>query len=239
VIDTVVTTGALLAGLLGGLHCLAMCGGIATGLAMAVPRQQALAAALRLNLGRVLGYTLAGALAGGLGAGLLSLARLEPLQWGMRLAVGLILVLAAARILWPRRRLPGNGFGQRLWQGLQPLHRHLLPADTALRQLGAGALWGWLPCGLSATLLSAAWLSADALQGGVLMAAFGLGTWLTLLPLTWSGTRVAGLMQHRAARRGGAALLFASGLITLSAPWLAQWPAAHALLERLGCRSLP
>lgn len=45
-------------------------------------------------------------------------------------------------------------------------------------------LWGWLPCGLSTTLLAAAWLQADALNGALTMAAFGLGTLPMMLPLT-------------------------------------------------------
>jgi uncharacterized protein len=237
-IDTVVLGGALLAGLVGSVHCAAMCGGLATGVAVGFPRGQAFAAALRLNLGRIAGYTLAGALVGGFGAGLVALARLESLQLGMRLAVGAVLVLAGLRVLLPRSRLPGSALGQRAWQLLAPLKRRVLPANTALRQLALGALWGWLPCGLSATLLTAAWLSADPLHGGLTMAAFGLGTLATMLPLTWSGSRAGALQQGPGARRAGALLLIACGALTIAAPWLATVPALHAVLSALGCRTL-
>lgn len=238
-IDWLVLSGALLAGLLGGVHCIAMCGGIATGLGAGVPREAAFAGALRLNLGRVLGYALAGTLVGGLGAGVLAVARLESLQLGLRMAVGAVLMLAALRVLFPHLRFAGGRFGLHLWQALTPLKQRVLPADTALRQLAMGALWGWLPCGLSATLLAAAWLTVDPLQGGLLMLAFGLGTWLTMLPLTWSGSRAGDLLRRRSARLAAGMLLLTAGALTLAAPWLARVPALHGLLEALGCRTLP
>lgn len=237
-IDWLVLSAALLAGLLGGLHCVAMCGGIAAGIAGGFPRDQAFAGALRLNLGRILGYSVAGVLVGGLGAGLVGLARLESLQLALRMGVGVVLMLAALRVLFPRLRFGGGG-AQRLWRCLQPLKRHVLPANTALRQLALGALWGWLPCGLSATMLGAAWLSVDPWMGGLLMLAFGLGTWLTMLPLTWSGSRAADWLQRRPLRAGAGLALFGAGLLTLAAPWLAQTPVIHGFLAALGCRTLP
>ncbi|ULU26890.1 sulfite exporter TauE/SafE family protein [Dyella terrae] len=63
-IDLLALSAALLSGLLGGVHCAAMCGGIATGFSMWSPRH-GLLASLQLNVGRVLGYVLAGALVGG------------------------------------------------------------------------------------------------------------------------------------------------------------------------------
>lgn len=227
----------LLAGLLGSLHCVAMCGGIATGIATGFRHGTALVAALRLNLGRVLGYTLAGALAGGLGSQLVALARWEGLQRGLRLAAGAVIVLAALRVLFPRLRF-GVG-GSWIWQRLQPLSAGLIPANTGLRQLLLGALWGWLPCGLSATLLTSAWLSADALQGALVMLAFGAGTLLTMVPLSFSGQQLTAWLRRGAWRHTLGLFLLLAGLSTLGAPWLARVPALHALLSALGCRTLP
>lgn len=239
-IDLPTLAAALLSGLLGGLHCAAMCGGIAAAIAAGAGRAPPLCTALLSNLGRVGGYVLAGALAGGLGAGLLTLARIESAVLAMRMAVGAVLILVALRLLGLGGRLgfvsaPGNA----IWRALAPLHRRLLPADTAPRQLLAGALWGWLPCGLSGSLLIAAWLSADAIQGAQIMAAFGLGTLPLMVSLTWSGARVLRWLQRPGARYGAAGLIGLSGLLTLSAPWLARLPAAHAWLQALGCRTLP
>ena len=55
--------------------------------------------------------------------------------------------------------------GARFWRYLQPLQKRLLPADRAWRRIALGMLWGWLPCGLSMTLLTAAWLQASARDG--------------------------------------------------------------------------
>ena len=62
-VDLLVLGAALLTGLLGGVHCIAMCGGIATGLAATSPKP-GLGTAFARNGGRVGGYTIAGALVG-------------------------------------------------------------------------------------------------------------------------------------------------------------------------------
>ena len=141
-IDLLTLGAALLTGLLGGVHCAAMCGGIATGFSALGGRNTWWNAALP-NLGRVLGYVLAGALAGGIGGGIVQLARSPTLALGLRMAVGLVLIVAALRLLDTRRRL---GFlarpGTRIWALLQPLQRRLMPADTWPRRLALGMLWG-------------------------------------------------------------------------------------------------
>ena len=71
--DWLVLGAALTSGLLGGVHCAAMCGGIATGLSFGQRPTSAGAQwlqALQPNLGRVFGYALAGVIVGGFGHGL-------------------------------------------------------------------------------------------------------------------------------------------------------------------------
>jgi len=235
--DWLVLGGALLAGLLGGAHCAAICGGIATSLT--VQQRGGWWMALQPNLGRVLGYVLAGAIVGGIGHGLLGVARTPALGIALRAAVGVVLVVAALRLLDRGGRLrflstPGG----RLWQWLRPLQRRLLPADTAPRRIALGLLWGWMPCGLSTTLLAAAWLTASAMHGALTMAAFGLGTLPVMLPLTWAGARLGQRLQRGGWRKAMAATLLLSGVLTVAAPWLMHAPALHAALEALGCRSL-
>jgi len=230
---------ALLAGLFGGVHCAAMCGGIAVSLSLGGRPSSPLAQwwqALQPNLGRILGYALAGALVGGAGRGLIELIRSAGLIALLRGALGLVLVLVALRMLGQARGFdPLAGPAQRLWQALRPLQRHLLPADTVAKRLGIGLLWGWLPCGLSLSLLAVAWLQAGALAGALTMLAFGLGTLATLLPLTWTGARLGQRLQRSGARTLAGALVMLAGLITLAAPWLMQVPALHGVLRALGC----
>ena len=237
-VDLLVLGAALLTGLLGGAHCVAMCGGIATGFSV---HSRGWLAALQPNLGRVAGYVLAGAVVGGLGGGLLGVARMPYLGTAMRALVGIVLILAGLRMLDRKGRLPrfAGGPGNRLWRALQPLQRRLLPADTAGKRIALGMLWGWMPCGLSTTLLAAAWLSASALHGALTMAAFGLGTLPVMVSLTWAGARIGQRLQRGPLRTGAGLLVIASGLLTLAAPWLMQVPAMYGLLATLGCRSLP
>lgn len=234
-IDWLATGAALLAGLLGGMHCAAMCGGIAAGFSAMSPAG-GWRAALEPNLGRVLGYAAAGAIAGGIGHGLVGIARIDALATGMRAAAGLVLVVVALRLFAGTRGFAVLDRGNRvLWRRLQPLQRALLPANTPARRIGLGALWGWLPCGLSTSVLMAAWLQADALRGAVVMAAFGLGTLPLMVPLTFSGARLVGWLRRGNARHAVAGLVLAAGVVTLAAPWLVQVPALHAVLSALGC----
>ena len=229
---------ALVAGLLGGLHCAVMCGGIATGLHAMAPGAP-LAVAWQANLGRIGGYVLAGALAGGLGGGVLRLLRIDALALGLRMAAGLALVLVALRLLDRGGRLDFLARpGVQAWRRLQPLRRHILPADRAWRRVALGALWGWMPCGLSLGLLTVAWLQASAGGGAAVMAAFGLGTLPVMLPLTWSGARVGRWLQRPRLRMAMACFVLGAGLLTIAAPWLMQVPALHGPLAALGCLPL-
>jgi uncharacterized protein len=238
-IDWLVLLAALTSGLLGGLHCMAMCGGIATGFSAASPGG-GWPAAIQLNLGRVGGYVLAGAIVGLLGHGLLGVLREPWIGVALRTLVGVALVVVALR-LFGLRGLPDflGRPGERVWATLRPLHRRVLPADTAPRRLAAGLLWGWLPCGLSFSLLTVAWMQADPRNSALTMLAFGLGTLPVMLPLTWSGQRVGQWLQRPGLRAAAGGLVLALGLLTIAAPWLMQVPALHDTLAALGCQPLP
>ena len=240
--DWLVLGAALMSGLLGGVHCAAMCGGIATSLSFGQRRGSAGAQwlqALQANLGRVFGYALAGVIVGGFGHALVALAQAPKLVLGMRMAVGLMMLVIALRLLSPAGKFnPLARPARALWQRLQPLQRALLPADTAFKRIAIGMLWGWLPCGLSATMLATAWLQASALHGALTMLAFGLGTLPIMLPLTWSGARLGQHLQRGGLRIAAGGFVLLAGLVTLAAPWLMQVPALHGVLSALGCRAL-
>ncbi|MBP3983486.1 sulfite exporter TauE/SafE family protein [Pseudoxanthomonas helianthi] len=237
-LDGLVLGGALLSGLLGGAHCAAMCGGIATG--FSTRQRGGWWVALQPNLGRMGGYALAGAIVGGVGHGLLDIARLPHLAVALRAAVGLVLIVAALRLLDRRGRFAFLGMpGAGLWRWLRPLQQRLLPADSAGKRIALGMLWGWMPCGLSTTLLAAAWLQASAAHGALTMAAFGLGTLPVMLPLTWAGARFGQRLQRGGWRTAMGLCVLLAGVLTLTAPWLMHAPALHGVLAALGCRSLP
>lgn len=237
-IDWLTWGAAALTGLMGGVHCAAMCGGIATsfsGLGGATGWRYA----LEPNLGRISGYVLAGALAGGIGQGVVHVARSDALALTLRVGVGLVMVIAALRLLnqkaWLQFLRPGPS---RFWEALRPLQRALLPANTTPRRLLLGMVWGWMPCGLSGTVVVAAWLQADAFNGAGTMAAFGLGTLPVMLPLTLSGARIGQWLNRGQWRRVAGSLVLCAGLLTIFAPWLMRSPALHGVLAALGCQPL-
>jgi len=80
-----------------------------------------------------------------------------------------------------------------------------------------------------------AWLQASARNGALTMLAFGLGTLPVMLPLTWSGQRISGILQRTPLRHFAAGLVLLMGGLTLAAPWLIQLPALHGALMALGC----
>lgn len=238
-VDGLVLLAAFASGLLGTVHCAAMCGGIATSLSTG--QRDGLWMAALPNFGRVLGYAMAGAIVGGLGGGLLGIARVPELGMAMRAMVGIVLVIAGLRLLDYRGRLPnfGGGTGARLWQWLAPLRARAWPADTVGKRLALGMVWGWMPCGLSTTLLAAAWLQASPVHGALTMAAFGIGTLPMMIPLTWAGARIGQRLQRGGLRIAAGGLVIGTGLLTLAGPWLMQVPVLHDVLEALGCRSIP
>jgi sulfite exporter TauE/SafE len=236
-IDLIALSAALLSGVFGGAHCIAMCGGLATSLGSTRADAPAWRHALWLNLGRIAGYTLAGALVGGLGSILWRVLRIDGLALGMRSLVGIVLLLVAARMLFPRRFGGLTRIANAVWQRLRPWRDRLVPASGVGRPLMLGLFWGWLPCGLSTTLLMAAWLEASAWHGALLMFAFGLGTLPLMTMLSWSGAHFSARLSQPSLRRVAAGLIAAAGVVTLLAPWLVHSPALHEWLRVLGCRS--
>jgi sulfite exporter TauE/SafE len=226
---------ALLTGLVGSGHCAVMCGGIATGFPAMAPRV-GWRYVIEPNLGRVLGYATAGAIAGGVGHAIVDVAALPWLRTGLRVATGAVMVVIGVRLMRSNATAsPYSSLGGGLWRALKPLQRGLLPANTSPKRLALGALWGWMPCGLSTTVLTAAWLQAGAASGALTMAAFGLGTLPVMLPLTWSGLHVGRRLLRGGTRTALGAVVVLAGLVTVAAPWLMAVPALHGPLRALGC----
>jgi sulfite exporter TauE/SafE len=201
---------ALAAGLLGGVHCAGMCGGI-VGALSAAARGPALPRQLAFNGGRVASYVVAGSLAGALGA----LARLSAPAFAMQLLLfalaNLLMLLLGLHIAgWGRALLRLEAVGNVLWR-LQPLARRLVPIDTAPRAAAAGALWGWVPCGLVYSMLALALASGDALSGAGVMLVFGLGTLPNLLAAGFAAQKLLAIRRAPWVRRtaGGAIMAFA------------------------------
>jgi sulfite exporter TauE/SafE len=226
---------ALLTGLVGSGHCAVMCGGIATGFPAMAPRAS-WRYVIEPNLGRVLGYAMAGAVAGGIGHAIVDVAAVSWLRAALRVATGALMLVIGLRLIAPdRASSPYSSLGGGIWRVLKPLQRGLLPANTPGKRLALGALWGWMPCGLSTTVLTAAWLQASATGGAATMAAFGLGTLPVMLPLSWSGLHVGRRLMRGGMRTAVGAVVVLAGVLTVAAPWLTGVPVLHGALRALGC----
>jgi sulfite exporter TauE/SafE len=203
---------AFLVGLLGGVHCAAMCGGIVAALNLPSRRAAVSAAGsgtlvaelsgqaplhLAYSAGRVASYTAAGAIAGGVGGVAAFAEALMPVQIVLALVANALVVLLGVY-------LAGGGagvarleaLGAALWRRVAPLGRRFLPADTPARAIGAGAVWGWLPCGLVYSALALALVSGDTARGAMVMLAFGLGTVPNLLLAGLALERFRGLIAR-------------------------------------------
>jgi sulfite exporter TauE/SafE len=222
-----------LVGLLGSVHCAGMCGGIVGALSLAPvagrpvpvrlvpPARPALVNVLAYNLGRIGSYMLAGALAGGIGQGAGGLARLPALQAGGYWMANLMLAMLGLYLMDAWRGLARlEQSGQILWRHVQPLLRQVRPPPGTgfgpARMLAAGALWGWLPCGMVYSVLVTAMLSGSATKGALVMLAFGLGTLPMLLGMGLLGARLRACLRVRGVRLACGALVLGFGLLGLA-----------------------
>lgn len=152
---------ALLMGLAGGPHCVAMCGAACAGLGQTAGERR-LQALTAFQLGRLTGYSLLGALAAvsvqGLGWLTTQSASLRPLWTGLHLtamALGLLLILQARQPVWLDQS------ARRLWARVRRWHER----RGALMPFLVGALWALMPCGLLYSALMVAALSGAAQRG--------------------------------------------------------------------------
>ena len=200
-----------LIGLLGGTHCIGMCGGIVGALAMGGGSRWSLH--LAYNLGRILSYALAGALLGGLGGLSLGLEGQLPMRQALFVLANLMLVALGLYLIgWTAILLPTERLGQRLWRHLQPLTRRFLPARDVAHALPLGLIWGWLPCGLVYSALVSALSAGSAGSGAALMLAFGLGTLPNLLLAGYFAGRLQGWVRQAWVRRAAGTLVLGFGL---------------------------
>lgn len=207
---------ALAAGLLGGVHCAGMCGGIAASLSVA-SRGPALPRQLAFNAGRIASYAAAGAIAGGVGSALQSVAPVAAAQVGLFVLANVMMLLLGLYVAgWGRAVLRIERAGGAVWRRIEPLRRHFFPIDTTLRALGAGAVWGWIPCGLVYSMLALALATGSSPGGALVMAAFGLGTLPTLLATGFAAQRVLAIRSRPWVRRAAGSVLVAMAVLGMS-----------------------
>ena len=188
---------AFLVGLLGGVHCVGMCGGIVGALCLGLGKniekdfqqsaqqnfKKTFPFLLSYNAGRISSYTLAGILMGGiswLGSHLITLysiqQTLEIIAAGFMLALGLYIAG-----WWKGLASIERWGGKVIWKRLEPFGRRFMPVTTYRQAFSLGLVWGWLPCGLVYSVIIWTISTQSPLEGGLLMLSFGLGTLPNLL----------------------------------------------------------
>lgn len=211
---------ALALGLLGGGHCIGMCGGLMGALTLAIPVEQRRGwpmwrILLSYNAGRIASYTAAGALLGSVGW----LVRDLGLDMLLRTIAGLLMIAMGLYLAnWWSGLTRIEALGRGLWKHIEPHARRLLPVKRVPQAIALGALWGWLPCGLVYSVL--VWASSQGSTGlsAGLMLAFGIGTLPTLLATGLAAERLMALLRKRAVRVSAAILVILFGIWTLPGP---------------------
>ncbi len=187
---------ALLAGLMGSPHCVAMCGAFASSCARVPGGLPA------WHLGRVATYAVLGGFAGALGSVIPGPAWLPG-------------ALAAAFLIWFCAGLAGLIPEPKIvLPGLSRLGQRLLGRPSLGAQLVFGMANGLLPCGLVYSALSLPVALADPRTGALAMAVFGLGT-LPALSIAALGVRRFSA-RSLGARRTLAAIILLAGLWSIA-----------------------
>jgi uncharacterized protein len=212
------------AGFAGSFHCIGMCGGFAC--ALGRDRRGHGASLLRqvlYNTGRVTTYGFLGGLAGTVGqvictprGSTVSLlgGSLDAAQRILAILAGLMMIAVALQFFGLLRRFHRQGVPVHLDAFAGSL-RSLLVAPGRAAPLAFGVFNGFLPCPLVYAFVAEAAGGANALQGVLVMVAFGLGTFPAMLLMGSIGRLLAPSWRQRGVWLAGSLILLI-GLITLS-----------------------
>ena len=212
---------ALLMGLAGGPHCVAMCGAACAGISQAAgPHKNT--ALWTFQLGRIIGYAMLGGLAAaslqGLGWLTVQSAALRPV-WSLfhvaALVLGLMLLFQARQPVWL------ESTARRVWARTR--------AFAANQGRGApmviGMAWALLPCGLLYSALLVAALAGSTLGGAMVMALFAAGTSVTMVIGPWLWLRLNGAPARLGSGQWGVRL--AGAALAVSSGWALWMALAH------------
>lgn len=209
---------AFVTGLLGSAHCFGMCAGLsglfAVNASVASLRPQ-IPMAVAYNTGRILSYALLGIVVASLGQTVVK--AIPNIAAPVRFASGLLIVIVGLQVAFNWRFLaPVEKAGAKIWNHIAPAAKGLLPVTSMPKALGLGLLWGWLPCGLVYSVLLLAATTANAVNGGLVMLAFGVGTMPAMIMTGISASKLSRFMSRK--RLGAGLLIILIGLLTLAMP---------------------
>jgi sulfite exporter TauE/SafE len=213
---------AFLTGLLGGTHCVGMCGGIVAAMSfqggvahgeVGKSGRQPFRFHIGYSVGRIASYATLGALAGLLGSAAFLSDSLYPLQRGLYVLAQVILILLGLYLAGLNQSIRVlERAGGAVWKRVQPLLAKVMPVRNLGQALAAGALWGWLPCGLVYSVLVMALSAGSAIHGAALLLAFGLGTLPNLLLMGWAAESLRNFARKTWVKQGAGLLVATMGV---------------------------
>jgi uncharacterized protein len=210
----------LLIGLVGEVHCLAMCGPIA--LALPVPaNENRIVGITWYSAGRVFTYSLLGLLFGIFG----SMAALAGLQQGLSILAGLTLLVMALFSFFGKTFVRYTNPISVVLSKLKNAFGEYLKKKAMASLLVVGLLNGLLPCGLVYIALIGAIAMGDWLLGGLYMFFFGLGTVPLMFLLAYTKNKITISWRQKAVKLvpvfvGMIGLMFVLRGLNLGVPYL-------------------
>ena len=215
--------GAFLVGIMGAGHCIGMCGGLVGALSANIPQKSGsntlvnqLGYLFSYNSGRIISYASAGALVGLSTNALGLLFDVDLYLLVLRIIAGIMMIITGLYIaqIWSGV-VQIERLGKGLWKLVSPIANRFIPIKSKPHAFIAGGLWGWLPCGLVYSMLTWAVAAGNALDGALIMAAFGLGTLPALLSAGVAASTFSRWVQKGAVKKVSGMLLIGFGLQTL------------------------
>jgi sulfite exporter TauE/SafE len=191
---TEIISAGFIMGAVGSLHCIGMCGPLA--MALPLGNRSAggrLTGGVLYNLGRVLTYTWLGLVLGLAGGFLIT----PKIQSTVSLAFGAAILLYLCLPATVKRSLSKTSNAQGFFMTLRTQLGKLLSTPTNSSLFGIGMLNGLLPCGMIYIALTSSFLTGSSVNGGLFMAAFGLGTVPAMLSAVFFGSFVSQQVRMR------------------------------------------
>ncbi|MCW9025279.1 MAG: sulfite exporter TauE/SafE family protein [Gammaproteobacteria bacterium] len=206
-------------GLMGGVHCVGMCGGIVAALSLGISQQKQSSVwpyLFAYNLARMTSYTIAGILVGGISWLGGQLVEVNQFQTSLQFMAGLFMIAMGLYVAgWWFGLAKVEQAGVVVWRYLEPVGRRCLPVKTIPQAFVLGLVWGWLPCGLVYSVLFWAIASGSPLDGGLLMLSFALGTLPNLLLMGIFASALNKFVKHVWVRRLAGSMIILFGIYSL------------------------
>ena len=200
-----------LVGLLGSVHCIGMCGP----LVMALPISQKtnlhkIIALVLYHLGKMSSYAILGVLFGLFG----SQFPVFGLQQNLSIVIGIIILLYVLYVYVLKSKHIQIGLLDLLYNVIVKILSKLFKQESWSTFLWIGMLNGLLPCGMIYLALTSAMATQNILEGGLLMAFFGLGTAPALI-MAAIGGQFMGFAFRRKVQKLLPVFLFSMGLFLI------------------------